>query len=110
MYSKVQVRVILIRFGPLLTLPVLKADRALMMALAERWSPVTYTFHFPIGDIGMPLIDFYMITGLFMDDTPPLSTDELDLEMVRSCIGPQPIECYKGIKGVLASCFETKYV
>lgn len=30
--------------------------------------------------------------------------------MVKGCIEPQPIEYYKGAKGVLASYFETKYV
>ncbi len=43
-------------------------------------------FSFAHGEIGMPPIDFYMMMGLPMGGTPPLSTDELDLEMVRRCI------------------------
>lgn len=64
---------------------------------------MTCTFHFSMGKIKMPPIDFYMMTGLRMSGTPPLSIDDLDLEMVRRCIGPQPIEYYKGTKGILAS-------
>lgn len=55
-------------------------------------------------------IGFYMMTGLPMGGTPSLSADELDLEMVMRCIRSQPIEYYKGTKGVLASWFLTKYV
>lgn len=43
------------------------------------------------GDWDAP-IDFYMMIGLPIGGTPPLSIDELDLEMVRKCIGSQPIE------------------
>lgn len=64
---------------------------------------MTCTFHLPLEEIGIPPIDFYMMAGLLIGDTPPLSTNELDLKMMRKCIGPQPIEYYKGTKGVLAS-------
>lgn len=110
MYSKVQAWVIKMGFGPFLTLPVLKADRVLMTTLAERWSPVTCAFHLPMGEIGMPPVDFYKMTGLPIGGTPSLLPDELDLKMVRRCIESQAIGYYKGIKGALASWFKTKYV
>lgn len=89
---------------------MVKVDQIHMMALVERWLPVTCAFHLPMGEIGMPPIDFYMMMGLPMGGTPPLPTDELDLEVVRRCIESQPIKYYKGTKGVLASWFGTKYV
>lgn len=49
-----------------------------------------------------------MMTGFPMGGTPPLSAD--DLKMVRRCIRPQPIEYYKGTKGILASWLKTNYV
>lgn len=49
-------------FGPFLSISLLKADKALMMALAERWSLITCTFYLPMGEIGLRPIDFYMIT------------------------------------------------
>ena len=85
MCSKVQVWVIKMGFGPFLTLLVLKADRVLITALTERWSPMTCTFHFPPSEIGMPPIDFYMM--LPIGGTPSLLTNELDLDMVRRCLG-----------------------
>lgn len=71
-------------FDPFLTLLMLNADWTLMMALAERWSPMTYTFHLPMGEIGMPPIDFFMMMRLPMGGTPLLSIDELNLEMHRA--------------------------
>lgn len=71
---------------------------------------MTHNFLLPMGEIRMPPIDFYMMTGLSMGDTPPLLTDELILQKVRRCIRPQPIEYYKETKGVQASWFKTKYV
>lgn len=103
MCSKAQARVIKMGFGSFLTLPVLKVDRILMTALAKRWLPVTCTFHLPMGEIGMPLIDLYMMSRLPIGGTLPLSIDELDLDIVRRCMGPQTKEYYKGTKGVLAS-------
>lgn len=47
---------------------------------------MTYTFHLPMGEIGMPPIDFYMMTGLPMGGTPPILIDELNLEMVMRCV------------------------
>lgn len=67
-------------FGPFVNLPMLKADKALMMALAERWSPITRTFNLPMGEIGIPPIDFYMMIGLSMDNVPPPTTDDFDTE------------------------------
>lgn len=110
LYSKVQAWVIKLGFGPFLSLPVLKADRVLMTTLVKRWSPVTYAFHLPMVDMGMSPIDFYMMTGLSIGGTPSLSTDELDLDMVRRFMGSLLIEIYKGTKVILASWFETKYV
>lgn len=90
-------------FGPFLSLPVLKANKALMMALAKRWSPVIRTFHLPMGEIGLPPIDFFMMTGLSMNITPPPTNDDFDPKLVARCIGLQPMEYYKGTKGVLLS-------
>lgn len=76
--SNVQDRVWDLGFGPFLSLPILKVDKDLLMALSERWSSITQTFHLPMGEIGMPLVDFFMMTSLSMDDTPPPSTNEVD--------------------------------
>lgn len=53
-------------FEPFLSIPLLKADKALLTALAERWSPITRTFHLPMGEIGLPPNNFYMMTHLPM--------------------------------------------
>lgn len=63
-----------------------------------------------MGEIGLPPIDFFIMTSLSMDSMPPLSSDDFDLELVAWCIGRQPIEYYKGTKGVLPSWFKKKYV
>lgn len=89
---------------------MLKIDKALMMAPVERWLFVTRTFHLPMGEIGMLPIDFYMMIDLSMDGTLPPTTDNFDVELVARCTGPQPVEYYKGTKGVLPSWFEKKYV
>lgn len=110
MCSNVQDKVQALGFGPFLSLPMLKANKALMMALVERWSLITQTFHLPMGENDMLFIDFYMMTDLSIDGTPPITTNDFDAKLVARCIGPQPMEYYKGVKGVLASWFEKKYV
>lgn len=55
-----------------LGIPLLKADKALLMALVERWSPISCTFHLPLGEIGLNPTDFYMMTRLLMRGDPPL--------------------------------------
>lgn len=64
--KKVQKKVLDMGFGPILGIPLLKADKALLMALADIWSPITLTFHLPIGEIRVTLTDFYMLTRLPM--------------------------------------------
>lgn len=96
--------------GHFLSLLVLQADKALLMALTKRWSPVTCTFQLPMGEIGMPPINFFMMMGLSMDSMPPLSSDDFDPTLATQCIGPQPVTYYKGTKGVLPSWFENDYV
>lgn len=97
-------------FGRFLTLPVVQADNALSMALAERWSPITWTFHLPVGEIGVPLINLFMMTGLSMNGTPPPCSKDFDANLVARCIGPHPMAYFKGNKGVLPSWFETDYI
>lgn len=75
-------------FGRFLSLPILSADKVLLMALVERWSPITQTFHLLMGEIGVPPIDFFMMTGFSMDDTPPPSSEDFDAKLVARCIGP----------------------
>lgn len=58
-------------FGHFLTLLMVLADKALLMALAKRWSPIMQTFHLPMEEIEVPPIDFYMMMGLSMDGMPP---------------------------------------
>lgn len=73
--KKIQAKIKEQGFGPFLNLSSLKADKSLLMALAERWSPMTRTFHLPMREIGLPQmrkiglpqIDIYMMTGLSMD-------------------------------------------
>lgn len=110
MCLKVQDQVMGLGFGPFLSLPVLKADKVLRMALVKRWSSLTHTFHLLMGEIGLPPIDFYMIMGLSMGSTAPPSTNEVDPQMVRRCIRIQLMEYYKGTKGVLPSWFKKNYV
>lgn len=98
MCSNVQDWVRAMGFGHFLSLPVLQVDRALLMALVERWSPVTYTFHLPMGEIEMPPIDFFMMSGFSMDGTPTPSSDDFNPTLVAWCIGPQPVAYYKGTK------------
>lgn len=97
-------------FGHFLTLHMLPTDKALLMALVERWSPIIQTFHLLTEEIKVPSIDFYMMTRLSMDGTPPPSSEEFDLALVARCIGPQLIAYYKGTKGVLSLWFENDYV
>lgn len=97
-------------FGHFLSLLVLQADRALLMALTESWSPITCTFHLLMGEIGMPPIDFFMMTGLSMDGMPSPSLDDFNLALVARCIRPQPLAYYKGTKGAFPSWFEKDYV
>lgn len=69
--KKAKVKVKDMGFEPFLSIPLLKVDKALLMALAERWSPITHTFHLPMGEIGLPSVDFYMMTHLPMGGYPP---------------------------------------
>lgn len=62
-------------FSHFLSLLVLQADRDLLVALVERWSSITRTFHLLMGEIGMLLIDFFIMTGLSIDGTPPPSLE-----------------------------------
>lgn len=78
-----RVKVLDLGFGPFLSIPLLKADKALLMALAKRWSPITRTFHLPMGEIGVTLTDFYMMTWLFVGGAPPSYEMMLSLEMIQ---------------------------
>ena len=53
-------------FRPFLGILLLKVDKTLLMALVERWSSITYTFHLPMGEIGLTPTDFYIMTRLPM--------------------------------------------
>lgn len=106
MCSNVQDMLWAMGFSHFLSLPVLKADKALMMALAERWSLSMHTFHLPMGEIGLPPIDLFMMTGLSIYGMPPPSLDDFNLELVARCIGSQPVAYDKGMKGVLPSWFK----
>lgn len=64
------------------------------------------TFHLPMGEIDLPPIDLFMMTGLSIDDMPPPSSDDFDPELVARCIGPQLMAYNKGTKGVLPSWFK----
>lgn len=107
---RVQERVRAMGFGCFLTLPMVPADKALLMAFAERWSPITWTFHLLIAEIRMTPMNFFMMTGLSMGGTPPPSLEDFDPALVAHCIGPQLVVYYKGTKGVLPSWFEEEYV
>lgn len=61
--EKAQTKVKEMGFGPLLSIPLLKANKALLMALVERWSP--------LGEIGLTPTNFYMMTCLPMGCDPP---------------------------------------
>lgn len=87
MCGDVQERVRAMGFNRFLTLLMLPANKALLIALAKRWSPITRTFHLSVGKIGVPLIDFYMMTGLSTDGTPPPSSEDFDAELVARYIG-----------------------
>lgn len=41
LYVKVKTKVREMGFEPFLSIPLLKADKGLLMALSERWSPIT---------------------------------------------------------------------
>lgn len=88
MCPAVQERVRAMGFAHFLTLSMVPADKALLMAFAERWSPITRTFHLPAGEIGVPPINFFMMSGLSMDGTPPPSSEDFDPTLVARCIGP----------------------
>ncbi len=68
--ERVRVKVLDLGFGPFLSIPLLKADKALLMALAERWSPDHPHLHLPTGEIGVTLTDFYMMTRLPVGGVP----------------------------------------
>lgn len=61
-------------------------------------------------EIGKPPVDLFMMTGLSIDGMPPPTIDDFDPGLMARCIGPQPVEYYKGTKGVLLSWFERKYM
>lgn len=69
--KRVQTKVLGIGFGPFLGILLLKVNEALLMALAERWTPITHTFHLPMEEIGLTPTDFYMMTRLSMGGDPP---------------------------------------
>lgn len=97
-------------FGCFLSLPIVPANKALLMALVERWSPITWTFHLLVGEILVPPINFFMMTRLSMDGTPPMSLEEFDATLVARCIWPQLVVYYKGTKGVLPLWFKNDYI
>ena len=39
-------------------------DRALLLALVDRWRPETHTFHLPVGEMAVTLQDVSMLLGL----------------------------------------------
>lgn len=110
MCPSVQERERAMGFGHFLTLSMVPTDKALLTVLMERWFPITQTFYLPVGEIGVPPIEFFMMTGLSMDRIPPLSSEEFDAPLVAWCIGLQPVVYYKGTKGVLPSWFENDYI
>lgn len=69
--EKVRTKVLDLGFGPFFSIPLLKANKALLMALAERWSLITRTFHLPMGEIELTLTDFYMMTQPPIGGAPP---------------------------------------
>lgn len=73
-------------FWPFLSLLMFLADKALLMALMKRWSPITQTFHLPMGEIGVPPIELFMMTGFSMGGTPPPSSEDFDPASVAHCI------------------------
>lgn len=81
--EKVRVKVLDLGFRPFLSIPLLKVDKALLMALAKRWSPITHTFHLPMGEIGVTLMDFYMMTRLPVGGAPPPYEMMPSLKMIR---------------------------
>lgn len=110
MCSDVQDRARALGFGCFLTLLMLPADKALLMALAERWSPITQTFHLSVGEIGVPPINFFMMIELSVASTPPPNLEDFDRALVARCIGTQNVVYYKGTKGVLLSWFKKDYI
>lgn len=82
----------------------------LPMALVERWSPITQSFHLPAREIGVPPINMFIMTGLSIDGTPPPSSEEFNAKLVAHYIGPYLVVYYKGTKGVLPLWFENDYI
>lgn len=80
------------------------------MVLVERWSPITHTFYLPMGDIGVPLIDFYMMTPLPMEEKPPPYVMNPSPELIHKCLGSQPVVYERGFKRVLLSWFKESYM
>lgn len=87
LYKKVQTKVLSMGFKPFLSTPLLKANKALLMALVERWSLITRTFHLPMGEIGLTPIDFYMMTKLPMGSEPPPYEITPSDDLIRKCLG-----------------------
>ena len=58
-------------FGPfILLLTVVRVDRAVLTALAERWWDTTNTFHFQFEEMTVTPLDFAAITGLRVGGEP----------------------------------------
>lgn len=108
--KRVQTKVIDMGFGLFFDIPLLKADKALLMALVERWSPITHTFHLPMGEIGVTPKGFYMVTRLPMGGAPPPYEVMPSIDMIRKCLGPQPLHFNRGFRGILPSWFEKEYI
>ncbi|XP_058217451.1 protein MAINTENANCE OF MERISTEMS-like [Rhododendron vialii] len=84
-------------FGPFVQLlTVVRVDRVVLTALAERWWDTTNTFHFWFGEMTVTPLDFAAITGLRVggDPIPYDSSLVLDDAALRWFLGRVP--CHSG--------------
>ena len=75
----------------LFKVPDMEIDHALIMALVERWSLETHTFHLPHEEMGITLQDIEVMLGIPVDGLPVTGrTNLIWSEVYRDLLGHEP--------------------